>query len=200
MYGMKFLIAFALFLLGAALLRAQDLPATPIDGPVVKADSLQQKPRFLPQLFNPLSSFLSPLSRPMGMPVFETREQRAAREAARVLGQLLPSIQRNMVWHRAEITQSFLRVVPMGYQPLQMSNLLIIAKIPGPQPYDNPASPENFPQTIKTEFDLATGTYKIVPRKWEEYTQLQFNRAQFNGFYNKPIPQVQLTPGDRVMR
>ncbi len=105
-----------------------------------------------------------------------------------------------MVWHRAEITQSFLRVVPMGYQPLQMSNLLIIAKIPGPQPYDNPASPENFPQTIKTEFDLATGTYKIVPRKWDEYMHLQFNRAQFNNFNNQAIPQVQLTPGDRVMR
>jgi hypothetical protein len=197
---MRILFALALFLFGAALLRAQDLPATPIDGPVVKADSLQQKPSFLPQLYNPLASFLSPLSRPLGMPVFETREQRAARENARVLRQMMPSIQRNMVWHRAEITQSFLRVVPMGYQPLQMSNLLIFAKIPGPQPYDNPASPENFPQTIKTEFDLATGTYKIVPRKWEEYTQLQFNRAQFNNFNNQAIPQVQLTPGDRIMR
>ena len=197
---MRILFALALLLFGAALLRAQDYSVTPIDGPSVKADSLQQKPSFLPQLYNPLASFLSPLSRPLGMPVFETREQRAARENARVLRQMMPSIQHNLAVARYSMMQPFLRVVPAGYQPLQMTNLLIIAKIPGPQPFDNPASPENSPQTIKTEFDLATGTYKIVPRKWEEYTQLQFNRAQFNNFNNQAIPQVQLTPGDRVMR
>ena len=197
---MKYFIAFALFLAGAALLRAQDQSATPIDGPVIKTDSLKRQPVFVPQLITPPASANEPIFKPMDIPVYESKEQRALRTAERVRAQMMPSLLRNMAWLRAAMTPSFFRPTPMGYVPLQSSNPNIMAKEPGFYPYDNPASPVNIPQTIRTEYDFATGKYKMVPIPWEEYSQYQFNRFNPSNFNNAPVPQVNLTPGDQIMR
>ena len=197
---MKYFIAFALFLAGAALLRAQDQSATPIDGPVIKIDSLKRQPGFVPQLVLPPASANEPIFKPMDIPVYESKEQRALRTAEQARARMMPSLIRNMSWLRAMMTPSFFRPTPMGYVPLQSSNPNIMAKEPGFYPYDNPASPVNIPQTIRTEYDFATGKYKMVPIPWEEYSQYQFNRFNPSNFNNAPVPQVNLTPGDQIMR
>lgn len=197
---MKFFIAFALFLAGAVLLRAQDQSATPIDGPVIKIDSLKRQPGFVPQLVLPPASANEPIFKPMDIPVYESKEQRALRTAEQARARMMPSLIRNMSWLRAMMTPSFFRPTPMGYVPLQSSNPNIMAKEPGFYPYDNPASPVNIPQTIRTEYDFATGKYKMVPIPWEEYSQYQFYRFNPSNFNNAPVPQVNLTPGDQIMR
>lgn len=197
---MKIYIAFALFLASAALLRAQDYSATPIDGPVVKNDSLKRLPSFVPQLITPPASANQPIFKPMDIPKYESREQRALKTAERVRAQMMPSLIRNMEWLRAITTAPFLRPTPRGYVPLQSSNPNIMAKEPGFYPYDNSASPVNIPQTIRMEYDMATGTYKAVPINWGEYKQYEFNRINPANFNNAPVPQVNLTPGDQIMR
>lgn len=197
---MKYFIAFALFLAGAALLRAQDQSATPIDGPVIKTDSLKRQPVFVPQLITPPASANDPIFKPMDIPVYESKEQRALRTAEQARARMMPSLIRNMSWLRAMMTPSFFRPTPMGYVPLQSSNPNIMAKEPGFYPYDNPASPVNIPQTIRTEYDFATGKYKMVPIPWEEYSQYQFYRFNPSNINNAPVPQVNLTPGDQIMR
>lgn len=197
---MKYFIAIALFLAGAALLRAQDQSATPIDGPVIKIDSLKRQPGFVPQLVLPPASANEPIFKPMDIPVYESKEQRALRTAEQARARMMPSLIRNMSWLRAMMTPSFFRPTPVGYVPLQSSNPNIMAKEPGFYPYDNPASPVNIPQTIRTEYDFATGKYKMVPIPWEEYSQYQFYRFNPSNFNNAPVPQVNLTPGDQIMR
>ena len=52
---MKIFIPILFLLAGAVALQAQDLGVTPVDGPVLKADSLQQKPLFLPRVYSPFT-------------------------------------------------------------------------------------------------------------------------------------------------
>jgi len=196
---MRYLVVLFFLMAGAALLRAQDYAVTPLDGPATRADSLQARPGFAPRILNPFVR-PNPLYERMAVPMFETREQRAARINERAHRSVMASVSQDMPWIRASLIHPFLTPTPRGYTSLQGSNPMILGKKPGMAPFDNPYSPENFPQTIRTEYDFATGTYKTVPVSWTEYQashQFRFNPANVN---NAPVPQVQLTPGDRFVR
>ena len=196
---MKRIFAAFFLLLGALTLRAQDPTATPIDGPLLKVDSLRNRPKFIPDLLNPLAP-LQPVAAPLAVPVFETKEQRAARTNTWVKNSVMKAVTSNMDYIRQQVYKPFLRLAPAGFVPLQASNPMILGREPGKYPFDNPYSPENFPQTVRSEYDFATGKYKLVPIPWEEYQKshnFRFNPANYN---NAPVPQVNLTPGDQILK
>ncbi len=198
---MKYFLVFALLLTVSAHLMAQDQSATPIDGPVVKVDSLKNRPDFMPQLYNPYASTLTPLFEPLAIPKFESKEQKARRINDKIRSQVTANILHFALPQiRNQVYQPFLSGTPAGYVRLSGSNPSILGREPGKYPYDNPYSPENFPQTVKLEYDMATGTYKAVPVKWDDYMKSQNFRFNAGNINNAPIPQVNLTPGDQIIR
>ena len=199
--------------------RAQEVPVTVLDGPLVKADTLESRPKPVFRPASPFSSgimspsfrqpsFLSPLDFP-----FETREQRAARINALARSSVMGSIDRDLYWHRLpnfskplEMTLKASRMFlsnPFGFRPgyaplMNPSFPWIDVYVPGQAPYEYPYSPERFPQSISLEFDIATGTYKQVMVDWND---LRKNMARsFGGAYrNDPVPKVPVTPVERSM-
>ena len=212
----KLLIICFLLLAASVSLRAQDFPASPLDGPVVKSDSLSvpPKPLFIPAYSGftgiAMPSFLSPEPLP-----FETKEQRAARLNALIYGSVMTATGKSLLWDRpAFFTKKEKYIyralglflsnpysVPDGCIPLMNSTFpFIFALVPGPAPYRSEYSPERFPQCIRTEYDFATGTYKQVPVGWAEY-QKKLSSASFHGsFDNTPVPKAVLSPGDLIMQ
>lgn len=198
---MKYFLVFALLLAVPAHLLAQDHSVTPIDGPVVKLDSLKNRPDFTPQLYNPYASTLMPLFEPLAIPRFESKEQKARRINDKIRSQVTQNIFRFALPQiRNQVYAPFLSGTPAGFVRLSGSNPSILGREPGKYPYDNPYSPENFPQTIRLEYDMATGTYKAVPVKWDDYTKAYNYRFNPGNVSNAPIPQVNLTPGDQIIR
>ena len=92
-------LLFILLAAGALALRAQDYPATPIDGPAMKADSLRQKPEFSPLMGYSVYSRIrmQGILAPIG---FESREERAARINAATSANVLSSVGRNLELYR----------------------------------------------------------------------------------------------------
>ncbi|MBR4525209.1 MAG: hypothetical protein IKP15_06650 [Bacteroidales bacterium] len=214
----RILVTIITLAIGLTRLGAQNTPMTVLDGPLLEAeDSLRQQPRPYPTLLNPIPGpmiqTLSPLFAPLNP--FETKEQRAARINARTFYSLRQSVDQNLRWHRLPhytkeeqalffVLQLFLSA-PFGYKEgytplMNPNNPFVYAKIPGMAPYDNPYSPEYFPQTIKTEYDFATGTYKTVMVGWEDFQKSLLVRPGGSSFGNAPIPRVEVTPGDRIVR
>lgn len=194
-----FLLTLTLFVAGAALLRAQDDGATRIDGPVVKADSLQSRPHFHTLMPAPPIVDFSTMIVPMAIPRFETRQQRAARLQLQAMKGFRNYYLENILpWMQAEMAENFFRAALTGYVRLSGTNPMILAREPGMRPYENFASPSYYPQTVRSEFDMATGTYKTVPISWQEYQanyRFHFHPGNFN---NGAIPQIDVTPGDRI--
>lgn len=204
---------FVLLCAGALLLRAQDRPGRILDGPLVKSDSLQRRPELLPPMGGPVSpgirmpSILSPQG-------YESREQRAARINAAVQANVMDYMDQSLAWYRppklsrevkmALFMASLFLSNPYGfregYVPLMNHSFPFIeAKTPGMAPYDNPYSPDRFPQAIRSEYDFATGKYKQVMVPWDEYEK---NMARsFGGAYNStPVPKIAVTPVEREMQ
>lgn len=202
-------IVLSLLLLAASFsLHAQDYPVTALDGPVMKADSTKQKTQTLPLLGLPafsmvrLPSFLTP-------DPFETKEQRAARINAQASASVMSSLDHDLSWYRPpHLTDAQKKLLlagrlfltspysyPKGAVPvMNASNPFIYAYTPGWAPYDHPYSPNCFPQSIRTELDFSTGTYKQVMVQWED---LQKNMAiRYGGFGQQyaPIPTDPLRP------
>jgi hypothetical protein len=195
---MKIFIPILFLFAGAVALQAQDYGITPVDGPVIKADTVQSKPLFLPRVYSPVTD-PRVITNPLSLPEYETKRERQARVARSATQTVIESMKRGMDIIRLQVFKPFLSGAPAGYVRLQASNPMILGREPGKYPYDNPYSPENFPQTVRSEYDFATGTYKLVPIKWEEYQKsmnVRFNAGNIN---NAPIPQVRLTPGDQIM-
>lgn len=204
------LILLALLAAGALSLRAQDYPATPIDGPAVKADSLRQKPEFSPLMGYSIYSRLrmQGVLAPIG---FESREERAARINAATSANVLRSMSKNLDLYRPPhfsreeiLALKILRLFlsnpfgfPEGTVPMMSpSNPFVYAKTPGWAPYENPYSPDKIPQTVRTEYDFATGTYKMVARPWSE-VQLDLSRGTPASFNNAPLPRVYMNATER---
>ena len=214
----RFLVTVLVLAAGMVRLGAQDIPVTVLDGPILEAeDSLSTRPKPFPTLLNPIPGPMictfSPLFAPLNP--FETKEQRAARINARTFYAVRQSVDQNLVWYRmphySKEEQALFWVLSLflsapfgyreGYVPLMNhSNPFVYAKTPGMAPYDNPYSPENFPQTIKTEYDFATGTYKTVMVSWEDFQKSLLVSPGGPSFGNTPIPRVAVTPGDRIVR
>ena len=204
---------FVLLIAGALSLRAQDVPTTILDGPLIKTDTLRTRPAPLPVMGTaPAPGIRQPsILRP---PLFETKEQRAARVNQRVRNSLLGSMDYELQWYRppklSREVRAALAVARFflgnpygfreGYVPLMNHSFPFIeAKTPGMAPYDSPYSPEYFPQTVRTEYDFATGKYKQVMVPWDEYEK---NMARsFGGAYNStPVPKIAVTPVEREMQ
>ena len=214
----RILVTIITLAIGLTRLGAQNTPMTVLDGPLLEAeDSLKQRPRPYPTLLNPIPGpmiqTLSPLFAPLSP--FETKEQRAARINARTFYSLRQSVDYNLTWYRPphytqgeKILYSILALFlsnPFGYREgytplMNHSNPFVYAKVPGMAPYESPYSPENFPQTVRTEYDFATGTYKTVMVSWEDFQKSLLVRPGGNSFGNAPIPRVEVTPGDRIVR
>ncbi len=212
----RILVTIVALAVGMMRLGAQDVRI--LDGPALEVeDSLNVRPKPFPTLLNPIPGPMirtfSPLFAPLNP--FETKEQRAARINARTFYAVQQSVDRNLVWYRmphyTKEEQALLFLLklflsaPFGYREgythlMNHSNPFIYAKTPGMAPYDNPYSPEYFPQTIKTEYDFATGTYKTVMVDWEDFQKSLLVNPGGNSFGNAPIPQVVVTPGDRIVR
>lgn len=212
----RILVTIVALAVGMMRLGAQDVRI--LDGPALEVeDSLNVRPKPFPTLLNPIPGPMihtfSPLFAPLSP--FETREQRAARINERTFYAVQQSVDRNLVWYRmphyTKEEQALLFLLKLflsapfgyreGYVPLMNpSNPFVYAKTPGMAPYDNPYSPEYFPQTIKTEYDFATGTYKTVMVDWEDFQKSLLVNPRGNSFGNAPIPQVVVTPGDRIVR
>lgn len=204
---------FVLLCAGALVLRAQEVPVTVSDGPVVKVDSLQGRPQLLPLMGNVLSPGVRQPSvlRP---PLFETKEQRAARINAAVQANVMNYMDQSLAWYRppklskeyraALFVASLFLSNPYGfrsgYVPLMNHSFPFIeAKTPGMAPYDNPYSPDRIPQTVRTEYDFATGKYKQVMVPWEEYEKSM--ARNFGGAYNtSPVPKIGVTPVEREIQ
>lgn len=204
------ILSLLLAAVGTLSLRAQDYLATPIDGPSVKADSLRQKLDFSPlmgySIYNRIrrQGVLAPIG-------FESREERAARINAATSANVLRTMGKNLDLYRPPhfsreeiLALKILRLFlsnPFGFAEgtvpmMSTSNPFVYAKTPGWAPYENPYSPDKIPQTIRTEYDFATGTYKTVARPWSE-VQLDLSRGTSASFNNTPIPRVYMNATER---
>ena len=213
----RLLLLALLLIAGIGRLQAQDIPpATALDGPVLKTDSLT---KILPKTLPPMAA---PVFAPIQLPeilnpfpdAFETKEQRAARLNAQARTGLMNSIDYDLAWYKppklSPAVKNLLSVLKLflvspfkfqdGYVPvMNASNPFMALKTPGWAPEANPYSAESFPPCIKLEFDVATGTYKQVMVDWKQYEK-DFNKAFNKPLYNTdPIPQVPLSPGDRIV-
>jgi|GEM_PF-1257158 len=209
----RFLSLFVLLFAGALLLRAQDHPVQVPDGPLMGVDSLQRWPELLPPMGGPafpdirMPSILSPLG-------YESKEQRAARVNQRARNSLLGSMDYDLQWYRppklsreakaALFVASLFLSNPYGFPahavPLMNHSFPFVYAIePGMAPYDSPYSPEYFPQTIRTEYDFATGKYKQVMIPWSEF-EMKMSRS-FGGSYKpEAVPKIAVTPVEREMQ
>ena len=206
------LLILLLLAAGALVLRAQDYPATPIDGPAVKADSLRQKPEFSPLMGYSIYSRIrmQGVLAPIG---FESREERAARINAATSANVLSSMGKNLDLYRPphlsreeilalKILRMFLSN-PFGFAEgtvpmMSTSNPFVFAKTPGWAPNENPYSPDKIPQTVRTEYDFASGTYKQVVLPWQ---QINANMSRsFGGPYrNEPVPKMYFSSTERAL-
>ncbi len=192
-------------------LRAQDYLA--LDGPAlnIKPDTVSINPRLFPMpSLTPapgLPAYLAP-------PVFETKEQRAARINARVQADLMQPVRQNLQWIMPPMLsrkeQIMLRVaglfltspykIPDGCVPvMNPSNPFVFLKTPGQAPYEHPYSPENFPQCIRAEYDFASGTYKQVMVPWDSFAA-NMNRSFGGPYIYAPVPRMYFTSTERVLQ
>ena len=197
----RILVTVIILTAGLMSLAAQDIPVSVLDGPIIEADSLKQQPKPFPTLLNPIPGPMirtfSPLFAPLNP--FETKEQRAARINARTFYSVQQSVDYNLSWYRPpHYTQG--EKILYSILGLFLSNPFVFAKEPGMAPYDSPYSPEYFPQTVKTEYDFATGTYKTVMVSWEDFQKSLLVRPGGNSFGNTAVPRIEVTPGDRIVR
>ena len=208
----RFLSVLAFLFAGALLLRAQDHPTQILDGPVVKADSLQTRPELLPRLGVVTSPGIQMPSILAPMP-FETKEERAARINAATKAKVSKSISDNLVWYRpphlSTAARSALFVAGLflsnpygfrsGYVPLMNHSFpFITAAVPGKAPYESPYSPDKIPQAIRLEYDFATGTYKQVMVPWSE-VQKKMSRSFGGAYQSEAVPRIAVTPVEREM-
>ena len=197
-------VLLVLAILVPGFLRAQDV--TVLDGPALEIqDSLKLKPSPAPL---PIPDILNPIFRPMNANPFgfETREQRAARINTEVHYNVMGSVDRSLYWYRPPLLSPYAKAAlavaslflsnPFGFQEgyVPMGNAsfqFVFAKTPGMAPYDNPYSPENFPQAVRLEYDAASGTYKQVMVDWTEF---QKNMGKSAGWYNanSALPRIPL--------
>ncbi|MBO7077873.1 MAG: hypothetical protein J6W01_06475, partial [Bacteroidales bacterium] len=139
------LLILLLLAAGTLVLRAQDYPATPIDGPAVKADSLRQKPEFSPLMGYSIYSRIR-MQGVLASIGFESREERAARINAATSANVLSSMGKNLDLYRPphlsreeilalKILRMFLSNpfgFPEGAVPMMStSNPFVFAKTPG---------------------------------------------------------------------
>ena len=205
------ILLIAMLSLGCFVAKAQDYPSGLLDGPSFKPDSLTTAPGFMPSPAFPIQSLVQQPDALM-IPMFETKEQRAARINQRTYNALMKSADQNLYWYRIpKISKTWKLIMgvgklflsnpfgfPEGYVPLMNASFpFIYAKTPGMAPYDNPYTSAQFPKCIDSEYDFSTGTYKQVMVDWSE-VQNRLSTANFYKSY-QAVPYVPVTPVERMM-
>lgn len=166
------------------------------DGPVVKPDTTKA-PVTLPSNLMGVSSILPPLGMnrltvPAG-PM--SRQDIYYAKRSFIASRVIPDISANLnssiytpdkrlmpLFFVAGFFLSAPLAIPEGYRGFNPSFPYALYLIPGGQPTTNMYGPDMIPQTIRSEFDMATGTYKSVMIPWE---QVELNtRAWHLGGYN----------------
>lgn len=213
----KSLLSALLLAFAACNLGAQNIPVSVPDGPVVETDSLKAKPVPFPMAAFPFAQavrmpeFLFPGENAM----FETKEQRAAKINELTRSLVMLSLNQVLYWCKmpeytpemsyAMYAGSFFLTdqyaFPRGCVPLMNHSFqFIYAKTPGMAPYEQMYSPELFPQCIKSEFDISTGTYKQVMVDWSEFQKNMKIASEFKGSFNTaPVPKIAVTPVEKAM-
>ena len=212
--GRKLFIVCILLVAGAVMLRAQDISVSIADGPVVKADSLSARPEPSSQMLSP--DFLPPGIQPsLTLPSyeFETKEERAARINRMTFNRVMSSVDQSLVGY---IPPKFTRGerflfralglfltspyrFPDGCIPLMNPSFpFAFFRVPAMTATPSPYAPEFFPQSVRAEYDFATGTYKPVPVDWSTF-QKNLNARPQGIYYNAPVPRANITPGDRIV-
>lgn len=167
-----------------------------IDGPTVKPDSVKT-PTALPSSLIGISSILPPfgisrLTAPNG-PM--TRMDAYYAKRSFIANKVIPDITKDLnstiytpdpklmpLFFVAGFFLSAPLSIPYGYRGFNPSFPYALYMVPAGQPVPNMYGPDMIPQTIRSEFDMATGTYKQVMIPWEE---VQFNtKAWHLGGFN----------------
>lgn len=190
-------------------LRAQDNRL--LDGPVLNVDTLSIKPQLFPLTVEAPAPALPAY---LTAPVFETKEQRAAKINARTQAGLMRPIRQNLQWIMPPVLsrkeQIMLRVaglfltspyrIPDGCVPvMNPSNPFVFVKTPGQAPYEHPYAPEKFPQCIRAEYDFASGTYKQVMVPMDAFAA-NLNRSFGGPYIYAPVPRMYFTSTERVLQ
>ena len=183
------LLSLVLLLVCAFCLKAQEY-----------TDTVKNKPKVSPLLLSPISPSLARPAFPTMEFNFETKEQRAARINAMLSADVAGSVSEYLRWYRPPKLSQGQQLALFAARlfltpPVNPSIPPILSQSPGPTPFEHPFSPDRFPQLIRTEYDVFTGTYIQVMVPWNEF---QFNINQSYGSYRTdPVPKVYFTSGDR---
>ncbi len=158
------------------------------DGPMLKKDPFSFRPAGIPMLLHPEFPTFRKQMPMIYSPESETEEERAARINALTMNRVMKSVDMhlnryrtsryaNLFGGRLSISGLFLNT-PFGtdsfgtgkrWMPLMNPSYpFLYIQVPGMSPSINPYAPDNSSQCIRTEYDLATGTYKQVMTDWSE--------------------------------
>lgn len=194
------LFTLVLLLAGAMGLQAQEY--------VDKADTVVVKPRPLPVTDPPAFSVHRP-------PIFlfptpgavESKEERAARINQETYNRVMASVQQNLEGvkpRKLSTTEMVLLSIgklfltspysfPQGAVPLMnASNPFVYVYPPGGAPYFSPYSTDAFPQSIRTEYDFRSGTYRQVMVQWEDLERSMV-RSYGGSYRNEAVPPMQFS-------
>jgi len=184
------------------------LPAQEMEDSLTVERDIQFLKEYLAPPELPMPSILSP-----DQLDFKSKEEVAAMVDMMVATDVTSSVDYYLQWSRSPKLAQWQRALliigsfflpftsrfPEGYVPLMNHSFpFIYAKTPGMAPYDNPYSPENFPQCIRSEYDSSTGTYKQVMVDWAEFEKNMSERF-VPSINTQPIPKMPVTPVERMM-
>jgi len=199
--------------LGAFTLNAQDVPVIKEGGSFAKADTVRSVPEAFPMMnIHILPSIVMP---EMVLPlqgVYETKEQKAARINSATYNVVKQSVARNLSdysLHLTPVEKGALMLAslflsnpfgfPAGCVPMMNHSFpFVYAVVPGMAPYETQYSPDNYPQCVRLEYDIATGTYIQTMVSWDEYQKNLSKSLNFNS--RQPVPDIPVTPVERMLR
>lgn len=199
----------AFLLVGAVGLHAQD-----------GRDSLMVQPMANP--FNGIT-VLSPVSFSSMEPMFpslypvayESKEERAVRINRETFLRTMEALNRDLAPYRPphyspamklllQAGKKFLSnpyALPKDAVPvMNASNPFIYVITPGMKPYEHLYSSDRFPQAIRSEFDFATGQYRMVMVPWDEFQQNLARSMGGSPVRMEPIPKMRLSSADDILR
>ena len=167
-----------------------------VDTTVIKPEPLIHSPAFSGSVF-PIFPLLT-LEEP------ESKEEMAARINRETYLRVMASVNQNLSPFRPphlSNTQKMLLFIggffftsPYKFRPgtvpvMNASNPFMFAATPGMAPFEYPYSPIAFPQSIRTELDFSSGTYRQVMVKWVEVERSM--ARSFGGPYRtEPVPKM----------
>lgn len=183
-------------------------------------DSLMVQPMANPfnevTILSPVSfSGMEPLFPSLYPVAYESKEERSARISREAFRQTMEALNRNLAPHRPphyspavkflmEVGKLFLsnpHALPKDAVPvMNESNPFLYVITPGMKPYEHLYSSGRFPQAIRSEFDFATGQYRMVMVPWDEFQKNLARSMGGSSVLMEPIPKMRLSSADDIVR